>query len=258
MQANNFVLADYFKRIGYHSAPKVDIASVAEIMRCQLFTTPFENLDVQAGKIVSLVPEDIVEKIVTHHRGGYCYEVNGIFAMALQALGIPYQFVAARPMFYPTRRPKTHMAVVVNLSGERWLCDLGFGSYGLRAPINMDVLDQAIKQDHDSFMLSKPTDHEYLLQAWVDNAWTPQFAFDLSAQEWIDFAPANYMNSTHPDAIFVQKLLVVLHNPEGRKILFGTTLKTMTDGKVEKHFIAKQDISDALKSHFGLSQIASK
>jgi N-hydroxyarylamine O-acetyltransferase len=27
--------------------------------------------------------------------------VNGLFAMALEALGIPYRFVAARPMFYP-------------------------------------------------------------------------------------------------------------------------------------------------------------
>jgi N-hydroxyarylamine O-acetyltransferase len=256
MQASNFKLAEYFKRIGYRSEPKTDIATVAEIMRCQLFTTPFENLDVQAGRIISLVPEDIVEKIVTRNRGGYCYEVNGIFAMALQALGVPYQFVAARPMFYPTKRPRTHMAVVVNLSGERWLCDLGFGSYGLRAPIHLDALDQAVKQDHDSFMLSKPTGHEYLLQAWVDGAWAPQFSFDFSPQEWIDFAPANYMNSTHPDAIFVQKLLVVLHNPNGRTILFGTTLKTITEEKVQKQFIAKENIADVLRTHFGLSESA--
>ncbi|OAM51825.1 acetyltransferase [Methylovorus sp. MM2] len=254
MQASNFVLADYFQRIGFASEPKTDIGTVAEIMRCQLFSTPFENLDVQAGKIISLVPEDIVEKIVTRRRGGYCYEVNGIFAMALQALGIDYQFVAARPMFYPTRRPRTHMAIVVNIAGEQWLCDLGFGSYGLRAPIRLDILDQAVKQDHDSFMLSKASEHEYLLQAWVDDVWAPQFAFDFSPQEWVDFFPANYMNSTHPDAIFVQKLLVVLHNPAGRKILFGTTLKTIIDGNIEKQFIAKENLANVLQSQFGLSQ----
>lgn len=52
-------------------------------MHHQLRAVPFENLDVQAGKIVSLVPEEIVEKIIDRNRGGYCYEVNGIFAMAL-------------------------------------------------------------------------------------------------------------------------------------------------------------------------------
>lgn len=55
-------------------------------MQQQLFTVPFENLDVQRGKTVSMVPEDIVEKIVHQGRGGYCYEVNGLFSMALEAL----------------------------------------------------------------------------------------------------------------------------------------------------------------------------
>src|SRR2546427_879975 len=78
-------------------------------MRQQLFSVPFENLDVQAGKIVSLVPEDIAGKILGGARGGYCYEVNGLFAMALQALGIAYRFVAARPMFYPADRKSTRL-----------------------------------------------------------------------------------------------------------------------------------------------------
>jgi N-hydroxyarylamine O-acetyltransferase len=106
MKADNFTLQSYLSRIGYHGDAQADIATVTEMMRRQLFTVPFENLDVQAGKVVSLVPEEIVEKILNRNRGGYCYEVNGLFAMALQSLGIPYQFVAARPMFYPVKRPK--------------------------------------------------------------------------------------------------------------------------------------------------------
>jgi N-hydroxyarylamine O-acetyltransferase len=102
-------------------------------MRRQLFNVPFENLDVQAGKGVSMVPEMIVEKVIGRGRGGYCYEVNGLFAMALRALGIDYHLVACRPMTYPVVRPRTHMALVVQLEDEPWLCDLGFGSYGIRA-----------------------------------------------------------------------------------------------------------------------------
>ncbi|STR39541.1 N-acetyltransferase [Klebsiella michiganensis] len=61
-----------------------------------------------------------------------------------------------------------------------------------------------------------------------------QYGFDLSPQEWIDFAPANFLNSTHPDAVFVQKLLVIQHQPEGRFILLGNTLKSITADRVEK------------------------
>ena len=121
MQANNFSLAKYCERIGYEDKPKADAQTLRQLMRHQLMTVPFENLDVQAGKVVSLVPEEIVEKIVGRNRGGYCYEVNGLFAMALKALGVEYQFVAARPMFYPVKRPKTHMAIIATVEGKQWL-----------------------------------------------------------------------------------------------------------------------------------------
>ncbi len=253
MEADNFIFQKYLNRIGFAGDAKADLATVTEMMRRQLFSVPFENLDVQAGKVVSLVPEEIVEKIVGRGRGGYCYEVNGIFAMGLQALGIPYRFVAARPMFYPVRRPKTHMAIVLKLDGEDWLCDLGFGSYGIRAPMGLNSLDVEVKQDFDTFMLSRAGEREYLLQALVEGEWTKQYAFDLSPQEWIDFMPANYLNSTHPEAIFVQKLLVVLHHEEGRSILLGDTLKTVRRGKVEKHFLKPGDRDEVLRRNFNLA-----
>ena len=64
MQANNFSLSKYCERIGYEGELKADENTLRLLMRHQLMTAPFENLDVQAGKAVSLVPEEIVEKIV--------------------------------------------------------------------------------------------------------------------------------------------------------------------------------------------------
>jgi N-hydroxyarylamine O-acetyltransferase len=117
MIAETFNLTDYCQRIGYTGELRADLATVQALMQHQLRSVPFENLDVLAGKPISLNPDDIVAKIVGKQRGGYCYEVNGLFAMALQALQIPYQFVAARPMFYPMKRPRTHMALLVTLDG---------------------------------------------------------------------------------------------------------------------------------------------
>ncbi|WP_280192000.1 arylamine N-acetyltransferase family protein [Delftia sp. PS-11] len=252
MHASNFDLDRYLQRIGHHGNAGPDAATLHALMRQQLFTIPFENLDVQAGKIVSLDPEHIAGKLLGGGRGGYCYEVNGLFAMALQALGIPYRFVAARPMFYPARRPRTHMALVAEAEGRSWLCDLGFGSYGIRAPMDLQALDADIAQDSDTFRLSRDEQGEYLLTARVDGTWTPQYAFNLSPQEWIDFVPANYLNSTHPDAIFVQKRVIVLHQPAGRLILAGNTLKTVADGQTETRQLAEDEITQVLASHFGL------
>lgn len=253
MHSDNFDLSTYFRRISYSGRAAADTATLHAIMRHQLFSIPFENLDVQAGKVVSMVPSDIAGKLLHQKRGGYCYELNGLFAMALEALGITYRFVAARPMFYPARRPKTHMAVIAEVDGRQWLCDLGFGSYGIRAPMALDMLDTDLMQDFDTFRLSRDARGDYLLQAKVEGDWADQYAFDLSHQEWIDFVPANYLNSTHPDAIFVQKLLVIQHHPEGRSILLGDMLKTITAGRIQKQPLPKEKIANVLKDLFSLS-----
>ena len=75
----------------------------------------------------------------------------------------------------------------------------------------------------------------------------------LTCQEWIDFVPANYLNSTHPDAVFVQKLLVIQHRPEGRFILLGNMLKTITADRVEKQSLTEDEIAHALENRFALS-----
>lgn len=241
MYAENFQLESYLKRIGYTGSLEHSADTLTKLMRAQLFSVAFENLDVQAGKIVSLVPEQIVDKIVGQGRGGYCYEVNGLFAMALQALGFSYKFIACRPMFYPVRRPKTHMVLLVEADGDQWICDLGFGSYGIRAPIALSALEQLQQQDFDQFRLTTEQSGAYVVQAMVDGQWLSQFGFEPYASEWVDFMPANYLNSTHPDTIFVQKLLVIKHHEQGRDILLGDQLKQIrADGTVVQQLNSEQ------------------
>jgi len=252
MKADNFSLQAYFARIGFQGAASADLATLTHMMRCQLFSVPFENLDVQQGKVVSLVPEEIYRKIVERKRGGYCYEVNGIFAMALDALGISYRFVAARPMTYPVRRPKTHMAIVATIEGEQWLCDLGFGSYGIREPVNLDWLDREIRQDFDTFKLSKSQEGDYLLQSLTDGAWKNLYGFNLNPQEWVDFEPANFMNSTHPDSIFVKWLMVVLQTPSGKDVLTGDRFKSVSESRTEGWTVRREDLSRLLHEKFSL------
>lgn len=250
MQANNFNLQDYLNRIGFQGKTEVNLECLTRLMRCQLFSIPFENIDVQRNRFVSLVPEEVVNKIIYSKRGGYCYEVNGIFAMALAAIGFSYQFCGARPMFYPTLRPKTHVVNLVEIKGEKFVCDLGFGSYGIRAPLALNKLNQVIQQDYDQFELSQMDQNTFLVKAKVENEWKNQFCFDLYPVQWIDLTLPNYFNSTHPDTIFVQKLLVVKHNSDGRSILLDNQLKRYVKGKIEIFEMNQDDIPDILKSEF--------
>lgn len=261
MYAANFDLALYARRIGLPQLPQAadfDAAALQQMMQAQLRNVTFENLDVQAGKIVSLVPEEIVSKIIGNNgqaqRGGYCYELNGLFAMALTALQIPYFFVACRPMFYPMRRPKTHMALIVTIGTEQYLCDLGFGSYGMRAPLALSQVNVPQQQDFDQFRLIAPTQGDYVVQAQIDGNWVSQFGFDLHPAEWIDFMPANYLNSTHPDTVFVQKLLLIRQHAQGRTMLVGQELKHSQAGITQSRLVTEDELDTVLLQEFGLQR----
>lgn len=250
MSAANFSLSDYLKRIDYHGDISPDLATLTALMRHQLQSVPFENTEVQAKRIPSLVPEDIVKKIICDTRGGYCYEVNGLFAMALNAIGFQWYFAGARPMFYPSRRPKTHLVVIVSIGDEKYLCDTGFGGYGLREPIRITPDHEAIQQN-DRFKIDLEND-EYVLRSLVNGEWALQYGFSLVSQEWIEFSLANYFNATSPDTIFTQKKLAVIQTAAGRKILVDNTLKIIENGSIKESNV---DYAEAAQKHFGISTI---
>ena len=247
MIASNFSLKNYLNRINYAGKIQADLKTLNALMSHQLQSVPFENTEVQAGRIPSLVLEDIYTKIVTDKRGGYCYEVNGLFAMALSAIGFEWYFIGARPMFYPSRRPKTHMVIVVILDGESYLCDTGFGGYGLREPLKV-VETLAAEQNGDQFRLAF-IDEEFVLSSLVNEEWMPQYGFALSQQEWIEFSLANYFNATHPETIFTQKKLAIIQTPTGRKILVDNSLKIIDQGITT---VSEVEYFSAAKEQFGL------
>lgn len=254
MHANNFRLQDYFQRIGYTGRPGADLGTVTALMTHQLQTVPFENLDVLAGRGVSLAPEAIVDKLVHRRRGGYCFEVNGLFALALTALGVAHRYLGCRPTNLPTRRPRTHMALLLALEGEDWLCDLGFGRYGMRAPMRLADAG-AIRQGYDEYQLVAAGPGEYHFRARVEGEWMAQYSFDLCPMEWVDFQPANWFTSTHPETLFTRHRIVMRQTPEGRVILFDDQLKTIHHGRSHSRTVTEAEVPALLRGMFGLEAV---
>lgn len=252
MLSEHFNLTRYCQRIAYSGELEPSLACVSALMRQQLMQIPFENLSILAGETISLQPEDIVNKLITRQRGGYCYELNGLFAMMLSALGIPYQWLAARPLFLAERRPRTHAALVAQIEGQDWLLDVGWGSYGIRSPLKLDTSTAGVQQDDDRFQLVLDDNSEWILSALMNAEWKPQYSFQRTPVEWIDFAPANWLNCTHPQVIFTQKPVLVIFTARGRKILFGDQFKCYEDGKSSERTVKAGEMAVVIHQHFGL------
>ena len=252
IEAESFNLQQYFDRIKFSGEIELNLEGITKLMRSQLFSVPFENIDVQAGKIISLHGDDIVNQIVNLNRGGYCYQINGLFSLALQEIGTPHFYVAARPMVNPGQNAKTHLGIIATIENENYLIDLGFGGNSIRKPLKLSDTGTEIQHDSDTFTLTKTEENEYLLQILIGKEWSNLYSFDLTPQRWIDFKPANYYNYSHPDSVFTQKLIVVLQNPLGKKILAKNSLKSVINGIAEMNSFEDDQLEDILKSEFNL------
>jgi len=118
----------YLRRIEYDGPRLASSATLRGLHRQHLFTVPFENLDIPLGTPIRLDIRQIYDKIVTRRRGGFCYELNGLFGELLIAMGFSVEMLSAR-----VRREDggfgpefDHMLLKVEME-EPWLVDVGFG-----------------------------------------------------------------------------------------------------------------------------------
>jgi len=252
IEASGFDLQQYLKRINFKGEIELNFEGIKKLMQSQIFSVPFENIDVQAGKTISLVGNDIVNQIVDKKRGGYCYQVNGVFSLALQEIGVPHYYIAVRPLVNPGQNAKTHLGIIATIENEEYLIDLGFGGNSIREPLKLSQIETEIQQDFDTFTLVKTEEEEYLLQIKIGKEWSNLYSFDLTPQRWIDFKPANHYNYSHPDSFFTQNLIVVLQNPSGKKILLKNSLKSVINGKSEVISFEDDQLDTILETEFNL------
>src|SRR5215470_4771090 len=109
-------LAAYLGRVAVPRPRVLDVAALRGLHRAHLLAVPFENLSIHLAEPISLDEDNLLGKIVTRRRGGFCYELNGAFALLLRALGADVVMVAARGYGAGSLGPPfDHLALLVRL-----------------------------------------------------------------------------------------------------------------------------------------------
>ena len=244
-------IAAYLDRIRVTETPSVDVEFLRALHRQHVFHVPFENLDIHLGRGISLAPADLFDKIVRRRRGGYCFELNGLFQLLLETIGFRVYSTAARVLFGTEMiPPRSHRLLIVTLDGTDWMVDVGFGAFGLIEPLPLQTGIE-YRQFTDRFRLEEDPLLGYVFQSYHDGMWHNQYAFTRDLHHPIDFAFANYYHSHAPQSIFTQKRICQLPTPEGRKRLEGTTLSQTVNGITEALIVeGEQDFLQALRKHF--------
>ncbi len=243
----------YLDRMNYRGVQAVTPDTLRALHLAHVLAVPFENLDNFLDRPVSLEPADLFAKIVTARRGGYCFELNGLFSLLLEELGFSVTRLIARVRYgAKPPYPRSHQVLMVNAGGELWLVDVGFGGNGLLEPIRLSPGVQAA-QYSEEFRLTVIESDEYLLQCLVHEEWESLYSFTLEPCQPIDYHYPNYFHSHSPDSRFMQRRICTIPTKDGRKTLVDRRLSIRRNGQNEKSVVESEvAYTHALHEHFGL------
>jgi N-hydroxyarylamine O-acetyltransferase len=250
----------YFKRIDYDGPRKASLAVLRALTLKHPDAIPFENLDVLLGRGISIVPADIDAKLIGAGRGGYCYEQNGLLKRALTALGFQVEGLMARVQWLVPEgappRPRSHMVLGVQLDGETWLVDNGFGGCVLTGPLKL-FSDEVQDTPHGEFRIVDVEQGgvaERQVQANLSGKWAPLYQVAQGAWADIDYEQANYFTYTHPSSHFTWSMTVGRTTPAARYALKNNrfTHRDVTGAVVEQRDLTVDELEATLRDVIGL------
>jgi N-hydroxyarylamine O-acetyltransferase len=242
----------YLERINYRGPLTPTANSLRQLQLAHLMSVPFENLSIHAGEPIVLDDELLFAKVVTRRRGGFCYELNGLFAWLLRSLGFRVTMLAAEVMNARGEwgRPFDHMALLVTL-GERWLVDVGFGDSFLE-PLRFEPHTEQM-QGGRSYRVDTEGARFVVMRRDGDGPWHAQYRFDLTPYEYADYAEMCRYHQTSPHSHFTRSRICSLATREGRVTISGTRLIVTTDDwRQEWELPSEKDYVEALRDRFGI------
>lgn len=247
----------YLKRIRYSGPVSPDVQSLHGLQRAHLLHVPFENLDIGLKRPIRLEEQALWDKIIIQRRGGFCYELNGLFSRLLAEIGFEVTHLNARVY---NREGNLgidfdHLALLVRIPGETgcWLADVGFGD-SFNEPLYFDgpeVQEQGLR----AYRLEHKQDGYLTWQRNYDGSWERQYFFDLEPHKYPEeyISACNY-HQTSPLSSFTRGSLISRATPEGRVSLEdGWLILTRNGKRTERAVTSKSQYHALLEQYFGIT-----
>lgn len=233
-------LKRYLRRIGFGGPVRPDLATLQALHRAHLLAIPYENLDVQLGRPVTLARPQIYEKIVESRRGGWCFEMNGLFGWALSEIGFRMTRAtgAVRRDLMGDAFIGNHLVLRVDLDVGTYLADVGFGD-GPHDPIRVEP--GPFRAHGFDFRLEK-ADGKWWRLFNHPHGGAPSFDFMLDEADETVLAERCRFLQTSEQSPFVQNAVCQRHTQSGLTILRGRVLRHITgQGNTDERLLESAD-----------------
>lgn len=256
-------IRDYLKRINYHGSLEPTLPTLQALHEAHLLTVPFENLSIHYGQPIILQEKALFNKIVDRRRGGFCYELNGLFAWLLRQLDFQVTLLSAgvanaTGSFGPEF---DHLTLLVHqLAGADWLADVGFGD-SFRQPLRFEADLEHKEADGQVYRLHRNDDERagktkrdyWMLQQLSDTQWKAHYRFTLQPRALSDFTEMCSYQQTSPESHFTKQRICSLATPTGRISLSDLRLiTTIHHERTERMLSSQEEYFATLADQFGI------
>jgi N-hydroxyarylamine O-acetyltransferase len=241
----------YLSRIGYRGALAPSVETLRGLHTAHMAAAPFENLDIHLGRPIVLDEDALFEKIVNRRRGGFCYELNGLFSALLRRLG----FRVARLSAGVRREDGSygpwfdHMTLRVELE-DRWLADVGFGD-SFREPLKLDEGGDQVR-DGRAYRVRRDDREGVMARLDGHGAADNGYRFRMLAYELADYEAMCRYHQTSPESPFTRKRVCSRVTPRGRITLTDGRLILTENGRRTERPLADDAWPAALREWFGI------
>ena len=245
----------YLRRIGIEKSDvRANAESLKYLQRQHLLNVPFENLDIHWKRPILLDTGKFYEKIVGEKRGGFCYELNGLFNELLRHLGFETRLVSARVSDGKDAfsNEYDHLAIIVKIGESEFLTDVGFGAFTAE-PLRLAAdLEQ---QDETGAFVIKRFDDDYLKVAKKDGEmWQSEYIFKPLGRDLSEFTQMCNFHQTSPESHFTRGKVCSLMLENGRKTLTDKKfIETRNGEKSETEINSEDEFNEILAREFGIN-----
>lgn len=243
---------EYLQRINYTGPLEPTLEVLSQLQQAHLMHVPFENLDIHNNTRIDL--NNLFDKVVTRRRGGFCYELNGLFYQLLKELGFIVKKVSAR--VYDGKENYSpefdHMALIVTIKNDKYLVDVGFGEFAL-CPIKIELNTET--NDPKGIFRIEAFDENYIVvkKKGAGGNFIPEYFFTEKERQLNEFYEMCNYHQTNSASHFMQKRICSLPTPNGRITLTGNTLKITENAEVRERKLNDEDeAKEILWNYFGI------
>ncbi len=246
---------EYLSRIGIAANDlEADAETLRILQRHHLLHVPFENLDIHWKRPIVIDTDGFYRKIVEEKRGGFCYELNGLFNELLKELGFQTRLLSARVFDGTGHGPEfDHATIIVPIGEDEYLADVGFGDFAaepLRYSLGVEQQGAA-----GTFLIRKFDDEYFEIAKKDGDGWESEFIFKDISHDLSEFSEMCDFQQYSPESHFTKGKVCSIMTENGRKTLTDSKfIVTENRVKTETGIQSDDEFNRVLKAEFGISR----